>query len=126
MDKQSQINSNSMRRALLNLTLAALFGAVPIWPQDAPGKSVFTESQRNTLRDTARKLKPEDAPALTHKAEAGDVDAQLILALAYGQGNGVSKSNEKALEWYRKAAAQNHPMGQNSVGQAYVSFTDGA
>jgi TPR repeat protein len=109
-----------MRRAPLNLTLAALFGAVPIWPQDAPGKSVFTESQRNALCDTARKLKPEDAPALRHKAEAGDVDAQLILALAYGQGYGVSKSNEKALEWYRKAAAQNHPMGQNSVGQAYV------
>jgi TPR repeat protein len=100
-----------MRRAPLNLTLAALFGAVPIWPQDAPGKSVFTESQRNALCDTARKLKPEDAPALRHKAEAGDVDAQLILALAYG--------DKLAAEWAAKAADQGNASGQTLLGWAY-------
>ncbi len=37
-------------------------------------------------------------------SEAGDETAMLNLAYAYEEGNGVSKSLEKASEWYKKAA----------------------
>ena len=120
MNGESQTNSNSICRALLNVTFAALFGAGPLWSQDAPSKPVFTESQRSAIYEAAKKLKPEDASVLTQKAEGGDVEAQLTLGIAFDQGHGVQKSAEKALEWFRRAAAQNHPMGQNSVGQSYV------
>lgn len=42
----------------------------------------------------------------TEKAEAGDVDYQILLAETYENGNGVAKDHAKAMMWYRKAAEQ--------------------
>src|ERR1700693_2876425 len=43
---------------------------------------------------------------LKSKAEDGDVQAQLALAKAYDLGEGVPKDEEKAVQWWEKAAEQ--------------------
>lgn len=44
----------------------------------------------------------------TPLAEKGNPDAQYLLGFAHETGNGAEASREKALEFYRKAAAQKH------------------
>jgi len=62
-----------------------------------------------------------DIEALRKKAEAGDAAAQCDLGFAYEKGNGVAVDYNIALYWYRKAAAQNHPVGLNNVGAMYAA-----
>lgn len=56
---------------------------------------------------------------ISSKAEAGDATFQFILAGKYSDGEGVDKNPTKAVEWYRKAAAQNHARAQSALGSAY-------
>lgn len=53
---------------------------------------------------------------LTRKAEAGDLQAQFQLGLAYDGGRGVLRDFEEARKWYRRAAEGGHAEAQNSVG----------
>ena len=45
-------------------------------------------------------------------ANAGDAAAQSKVGTMYRKGDGVTKSQEEALFWYRKAAVQNDKVGQ--------------
>ena len=56
---------------------------------------------------------------LKSKAEDGDVQAQLALAKAYDLGEGVPKDEEKAVQWWEKAAAQGNVSAQVSLGGVY-------
>ncbi len=49
-------------------------------------------------------------------AEAGDPDAQYNLAQAYRLGRGVTANPALALDWYLKAARQEHPEAQGNYG----------
>lgn len=49
-------------------------------------------------------------------AEAGDPDAQYNLAQAYRLGRGVPANPAQALDWYLKAARQEHPEAQGNYG----------
>jgi len=62
----------------------------------------------------------DNIESLRKKAEAGDAAAQCDLGYAYEKGNGVPVDYKTALEWYRKAAAQNLPVGLNNVGAMYA------
>jgi len=53
------------------------------------------------------------------KAEAGDPEAQTILASAYRDGLGVTNDNTAALQWFQKAAAQNYAPAQYSLGMIF-------
>jgi TPR repeat protein len=53
---------------------------------------------------------------LARKAEAGDVQAQFQLGLAYDGGRGVLRDFEEAQKWYRRAAEGGHAEAQNSLG----------
>jgi TPR repeat protein len=55
------------------------------------------------------------------KAEAGDVNAQYILAGMYGKGDGVPKDDAQAVEWYRKVAEQGDARGQSMLGVMYTN-----
>lgn len=55
-------------------------------------------------------------------ANAGDANAAYALANRYRLGEGVEQSETHAVEWYRKAAEQNHSSAQYFLGMAY---TDG-
>ena len=45
--------------------------------------------------------------------------AQFRLGLYYKNGLGVAQDQEKAVEWYTKAAEQGHATAQNSLGVCY-------
>ncbi len=45
-------------------------------------------------------------PTLLERAEQGYAVAQAILGSMYYLGNGVTKDDEEAFKWYRKAADQ--------------------
>lgn len=58
-----------------------------------------------------------DLAALTEKAERGDADAQFALGRSLHAGApGVAPSLPKAINWYFKAASQNHIGAQLCLG----------
>ena len=68
---------------------------------------------------TTTRLSPAEISQLQAKAGAGDAEAQLALAQAYEDGNGLAQSDEKAVNWYRKAEEQGSADAQNSLGVMY-------
>ncbi len=82
--------------------------------------TAFTQADRQKLIDAARHLKAEDVPSLAQKAEAGDVEAQVVIGIAYRRGNAVPRDYGKALALFQKAAANGHPMAEESLGIMYV------
>ncbi|UVO52361.1 SPOR domain-containing protein [Sphingomonas sp. SUN019] len=56
-------------------------------------------------------------------ATAGDADAQFNMGQAYKLGRGVAVDQAIAIEWYRKAALQNHAQAQDNY--ALALFQDG-
>ena len=61
--------------------------------------------------------------ALYHRAEQGDADAQCNLGVCYQYGTGVEKDEQKAVEWYKKAAEQRYANAQYSLGVCYNNGT---
>ena len=53
------------------------------------------------------------------KAEAGDAGAQFQVGKMYFNGNGIGKDLDKANEWLRKAAAQDHEKAAWQLGMIY-------
>jgi len=54
-------------------------------------------------------------------ADAGDPEAQVMLADIYYEGRGVPKDYAQAVDWFRKAADQGAPLGQFYLGLAYIN-----
>jgi len=53
------------------------------------------------------------------RAKFGDADAQYKIAVMYNTGKIVSKDNQEALKWYRKAAEQGNAYAQNNLAVMY-------
>jgi len=58
--------------------------------------------------------------SLITRAQAGDAVAQFELGRRYEEGKEVAQDDAKAVEWFRKAAEQDNPQGQNSLGVMYA------
>ena len=54
------------------------------------------------------------------RAVQGDPVAQFCLGYMYKHGKGVAPNNEKAIEWYTKAAKQGYTFAQNNLGVMYL------
>jgi hypothetical protein len=63
----------------------------------------------------------EGIAELKAKAEKGDADSQFLLGGAYFSGEGVTKDDAKAVEWYRKAAEQGNADAQGTLGALYFT-----
>jgi TPR repeat protein len=53
-------------------------------------------------------------------AEAGLADAQVMMGVLCEAGLGAPRSGVAALDWYRKAAAQDHPIAWSNLGTIYL------
>lgn len=53
-------------------------------------------------------------------AKDGNVQAQFNLGVMYRQGQGVAQDDEKAVEWWIKAAEQGHSEAQDNLGLRYA------
>ncbi|UYV39248.1 sel1 repeat family protein [Rhodobacteraceae bacterium D3-12] len=58
-------------------------------------------------------------------AEAGNANAQNIVAIAYENGNGVTKDVVKAMEWYEKSVAQGFAKAEFNLGTLLREAPDG-
>jgi uncharacterized protein len=54
-------------------------------------------------------------------ANAGDSNAQCLMALLNEHGLGVARDLDEAESWLRKAAAQNNPVAWNNLGTLLLS-----
>lgn len=77
--------------------------------------------QQNNLVDTPKHTeeKPAELEMYIKEAEQGDAYFQILTAQCYEKGDGVEKSDEKALYWYKKAAEQGYDDAQCKLGDAY-------
>lgn len=62
----------------------------------------------------------QDMDRLLATANQGNAYAAYQVARAYDIGNGVEKNQEKAIDWYRKAALLNEPSAQVVLGLKYA------
>jgi TPR repeat protein len=53
-------------------------------------------------------------------AEAGLADAQVMMGVLCEAGLGVPRSGAAAMDWYGKAAAQDHPIAWSNLGTIYL------
>ncbi|HVJ27495.1 MAG TPA: tetratricopeptide repeat protein [Vicinamibacterales bacterium] len=82
---------------------------------------VFSDARRLELIETARTLTREAFPAVLARAQAGEVEAQIIVSRAYSAGTAVEQDLTAAARWARTAAEKNHPMAQSILGVLYQS-----
>ncbi|MDE7214851.1 MAG: sel1 repeat family protein, partial [Clostridia bacterium] len=85
-----------------------------ILKNSARGEEEFDAADRAKALYDEGKL--EEAAKLWFKAaEAGDSYAQTCLGICYLEGDGVPEDEAAAVEWFKKAVAQDYP-------QAYYEF----
>ena len=71
----------------------------------------------------AKRVTLDDLSELTGRAYDGDAKAQVMLGDAYligvRSGSGWIRSNQDAMQWYRRAAAQGYPLAQVRIGEMF-------
>jgi TPR repeat protein len=105
-------------------TKLVAFERLDMWESDYLSTVILFLSISCAVRESAAQvqapvsepLSPVDISQLQTKARAGDSAAELELAKAYEDGNGVPQSDNQALKWYRAAAEQGNATAQNDVG----------
>ena len=87
------------------------------------------QSQNRSSQIQAQRPKVGTTPMYTvelqQRAEAGDVAAQLDIALCYDSGSGIEKNLVEAHKWFLKAAEQGNGRAMNAVGIDYANGTGG-
>ena len=94
---------------LLLLTISSCGEREPASKIEQPAAPSFTAGY--TSEEYFAGLKP--------KAESGDARSQMAIAKLYYNGDGVTKDDTKAAEWYRKAAEQGNALAQYKLGAMY-------
>ena len=56
---------------------------------------------------------------LKARAKRGEAETQFEVGNCYFNGQAVAKDEKEAMNWWRKAAQQNHPRAQNNLGFCY-------
>jgi hypothetical protein len=74
-----------------------------------------------SLSQETSALNSPDISELQAKATAGDLKAQVALARAYLDGNGIRQNEALALKWIRLAADENYSDAENELGILYSS-----
>jgi TPR repeat protein len=73
----------------------------------------------NGLGQEAAEVAEQSVVDLRQRAESGEAESQYQLAIRYSSGNGVSKDDAEALNWFRKSAESGSAMGQVTLGLIY-------
>lgn len=79
---------------------------------DEPIEQPVTDAKKDKTQDQEQ----EEFQASLKKADSGDPNAQLDVAVRYMKGCGVRKDPYKALPWFEKAAQQDNVAAQHNLG----------
>ncbi len=107
------------RRIILASVIVVVIALV-VWQ----GPSLFPSSEVEFAEATPTKLvkthgsTPEDTARM---AEQGDPEAQWRLGTLYRSGDGVTKSDTEAVEWFHRAAEQKFVPALTALGYQYGS-----
>lgn len=82
---------------------------------------VVTEARRREIIQAAQALTSDTLAETVRRAEAGDVEAQVLAGIAFLDGKVVPEDVDQSASWIRAAAETGHPMGQNMLGNLYNS-----
>jgi TPR repeat protein len=77
---------------------------------------LICHAQQTVAQLPGRPLSAPELDQLQAQAQGGDPVAQVTLAKAYEDGNGIAPSDKDALKWYRAAAEQGNAAAQHNVG----------
>jgi len=100
-------------RKLLTLIAALVAGTALAGPVD-DARQLYLDGEFEAALKT-----------LIPAAEAGDANAQNIVADAYDEGNGVAQDHDKALELWIKSANQGFSRARYNLGLLYENGRDG-
>ncbi len=100
-------------RKLLTLIAALVAGTALAGPVD-DARQMYLDGEFEAALKT-----------LIPAAEAGDANAQNIVADAYDEGNGVTQDHDKALELWIKSANQGFSRARYNLGLLYENGRDG-
>lgn len=102
-------------------------GTAPMGLLSAPGASADPDDPMAGPPELveARKLHQAgnhaaDLPLLEKAAQAGSVEAMVLLGLAYIRGEGTAKQPDVGRQWLRKAADREVPWAMNVLGEVYM------
>jgi TPR repeat protein len=84
---------------------------------------VVTEARRREILQAASTLTSETFADVLRRAEAGEVESQVLAGIALEEGKAVPKDIDAAVRWVRTAAEKGHPMAQNMLGNMYRDAT---
>src|SRR5260370_499415 len=96
------------------LLLSAPVFQLPAQQNEAHPKSSDDMSEKAATMDA------EGVKWYRKAAEQNDAKAELNLANAYANGQGVAKDDAEAVKWYRKAAEQDFAQAQISLALSYA------
>jgi uncharacterized protein len=96
-------------RSSIAIALSIVCFAVPAWADLKGGEDAY---RRGDYAMALREWRP--------LADQGNTVAEYNLGLLYANGQGVSKDDAQARQWYEKAAAKGHADAQVNLGILFV------
>jgi uncharacterized protein len=104
---------------MLSLATAG-FAQTNAGPGGPSVRKMIRDSDYIAIRIVSNNLTQEELSSLRVKAEAGDVQAQVTLGMAYQQGcPGAVHDLDEALKWYHMAADQGNSIAANQIAVFY-------
>lgn len=77
-------------------------------------------AELEAARDLMEEGRFEEArEALWPAARSGNAEAEELIGVMYAMGLGVPRDDQRAFEWYLRAAMKGHPGAQSGVGWYY-------
>lgn len=101
---------------VLWIGIGLVLGAQPLKAQNVPKTDPNESIKTNEIEPSAAEV-----AGYQKAADQGFDEAQAAVGGMYEKGLGVPQDNEKAIEWYKKAAAQGEPSAQTALKRLNIS-----
>lgn len=108
-------------KRLSRLSLTALILMSPLTYIKAETTSSTQSAPAESTSPSDQSIQAAPLDKLKAAADAGDRDAQFVLALRYMNGaEGLNADSSKACKWFITSAEQGHILGQYNAGICYI------
>lgn len=124
MNKSARFISQSQIIAFISIFLSFSSTCIASEAKDMLPKSKSVSDAGWRLASDLEAFKPHHSPKAIQRivslADRGDARAQMVLGLAYQNGDGVGRDFATALRWYRQSATLGYPQAQITLGSIYA------